>query len=95
MMTIWVQRSSLSYHTFFFPLENSLAPLRRSENLAAYVKDPKVISVESFCESESPPSGAESTSEEQHCELQAAFRHDEMIKVQAWPQPSELWFLAA
>lgn len=95
-MTIWVSRSSLFYHRFFFPLENGLALLRRSENLAAYVKDSKAVNVESFCEAQSPPSGAEGTFEEQHCKLQAAFRHNEMIsKVQAWPQPSELWFITA
>lgn len=85
MVNMWVS-TSLSNHGFLFPLENRLALLRRSENLAAYVKDSKVVSVESFCEAQSPPSGAEGTSEEQHCKLQAAFRQDEMIsKVQAWP----------
>lgn len=84
-MTIWVSRRSLSYR-FFSLLENRLALLRRSENLAAYVKDSEAVSVESFSEAQSPPSRAEGTFEEQHCKLQAAFRHDEMIsKVQAWP----------
>lgn len=78
------------------PLENRLALLRRSGNLAAYVKDSKAVSVESYCEAQSPPSGAEGTFEEQHCKLQAASRHNEMVsKVQAWPRPSELWFRTA